>query len=132
MKKAKTKKYSDSFKREVVLEVLSGSITKEEARLRYNIGGRSTILDWMRVYAGVKMKTTGVDPVPILKDMGNSNDKSELEKKVKDLEAKLEYAELKGRAYQIMVEIAKEKYGLDLEKKHGAKQSKNSKKSGQK
>jgi len=30
-----------------------------------------------------------------------------------------------------MVEIAKEKYGLYLEKKHGAKQFKNSKKSGQ-
>jgi len=28
-----------------------------------------------------------------------------------------------------MVEIAKEKYNLDLGKKHGAKQSKNSKKS---
>jgi len=131
MKKAKTKKYSDSFKREVVLEVLSGSITKEEARLRYNIGGKSTILDWMRDYAGVKMRTAGVDPIPILRDMRNSNNKSELEKKVKELEAKLEYAELKGRAYQIMVEIAKEKYGLDLEKKHGAKQSRNSKKSGQ-
>jgi len=85
MKKAKTKMYSDSFKREVVLEVLSGSITKEEARLHYNIGGKTTILDWMRVYAGVKMKTAGVDPMPILKDMRNNNDKSELEKKVKAL-----------------------------------------------
>jgi transposase-like protein len=132
MKKAKTKKYSDSFKREVVLEVLSGSITKEEARLRYNIGGKTTILDWMRVYAGVKMKTSGVNPIPLLKDMRKNNDKLELEKKVRDIEAKLEHAELKGRAYQIMVEIAKEKYGLDLEKKHGAKQSKNSKKSGRK
>lgn len=136
MKKGTTKRYSDSFKREVVLEVLSGSITKDEARFRYNIGGKTTVLDWMRVYAGVKRKTSGVDPIPILKNMKNNNNKSEteleLEKKVKTLEKKLESAELVGRAYQIMVEIAKEKYGLDLEKKHGAKQSKNSKKSGQK
>jgi transposase-like protein len=40
--------YSESFKRRVVLEVLSGSITKEGARLRYGIGGNSTILEWMR------------------------------------------------------------------------------------
>jgi len=132
MEKKTTKKYEDSFKRKVVLEVLSGLITKEEARIRYNIGGNSTILDWMRQYAGLKIKTAGSDPIPILRNMDESKDSSELEKKIKELEAKLKYAELKGRAYQIMVEIAREKYGLDLEKKHGAKQSKNSKKSDQK
>ena len=47
----KTKKYENSFKHQVVLEVLSGKITKEEARKRYNIGGNTTILDWMRQYA---------------------------------------------------------------------------------
>lgn len=56
----------------------------------------------------------------------------ELEKKIKELEAKLEYAELKGRAYQIMVEIAKDQYNLDLEKKCGVKPMKNSKKSDKK
>jgi len=46
--------YSESFKLRVVLEVLSGSITKEGARLRYRIGGNSTILEWMRSYAAQK------------------------------------------------------------------------------
>lgn len=132
MKEKTTKRYEDSFKRQVVLEILSGSITKEEARKRYNVGGKSTILDWMRSYAGLKMREAGRDPIPILKDMDKSQDKTELEERIKQLEAKLEYSELKGRAYQIMVEIAKEKYNLDLEKKHGAKQSKNLKKSDQK
>ena len=128
----KTKKYENSFKHQVVLEVLSGKITKEEARKRYNIGGNTTILDWMRQYAGIKMRSAGCDPIPILQDMKHDQTRSELEEKVKQLEAKLEYAELKGRAYQIMVEIAKEQYDLDLEKKSGAKQSKNSKKNDQK
>lgn len=129
---SKTKKYENSFKHQVVLEVLSGKITKEEARKRYNIGGKTTILDWMRQYAGIKMRSAGCDPIPILRDMKDDQTRSELEEKVKQLEAKLEYAELKGRAYQIMVEIAKEQYDLDLEKKSGAKQSKNSKKNDQK
>ncbi|MEA1873592.1 MAG: hypothetical protein U9N51_04055 [Bacteroidota bacterium] len=80
----------------MVLEVLSDSITKDAARLHYNIGEKSTILNWMRAYAGIKMKTAGVDPIPIMEDMKNNNDKSELEKKVKDLKEKLKYAELKS------------------------------------
>lgn len=120
----KTKVYKEAFKRKVVLEVLSGSITKEEARRRYKIGGKSTVLDWMRSYAGIKMRTAGCDPLPILRVMKTDEDKEALKQKIKELEAKLEYAELKGRAYQIMVEIAKEQYNIDLEKKSGAKPSK--------
>ena len=127
-----SKNYNDAFKRKVVAEVLSGSITKEQARVRYGIGGNSTILDWMRKYAGFKMRTSGLDPLPILQTMNTDESKEELKDKIKQLEAKLEYSELKGRAYHIMVEIAKEQYNLDLEKKSGAKQFKNSKKSDQK
>ena len=126
MKKRKT--YNDAFKRKVVTEVLSGTITKEEARTRYGIGGNTMILDWMRKYAGFKMRTAGLDPLPILRTMNTDDSKEELQERIKQLEAKLKYAELKGRAYQIMVEMAKEQYNLDLEKKSGAKQSKNSKK----
>ncbi len=125
MKESKT--YNEAFKRKVVTEVLSGRLTKEQARLRYGIGGKTTILDWMRKYSGFKMRTAGCDPLPILRNMSTDESKEELKDKIEQLEAKLEYAELKGRAYQIMVEIAKEQYNLDLEKKSGAKQSKNSK-----
>lgn len=126
-----SRNYDRLFKQKVVFEVLSGTITKEEARRRYNIGGKSTVLDWMREFAGLKMRDAESDPLPILHSMDQNEDKTELEEKVKRLEAKLEYAELKGRAYQIMVRIAKEQYNLDLEKKFGAKPSKDSKKSGQ-
>lgn len=127
-----SKIYNDAFKRKVVTEVLSGELTKEQARLRYNIGGKSTILDWMRKYAGFKMRTAGCDPLPILQNMSTDDTEEELKDRIRQLEAKLEHAELKGRAYQIMVEIAKEQYNLDLEKKSGAKQSKNSKKNNRK
>ena len=46
---------------------------------------------------------------------------------IKQLEEELKLSQLKGKAYQIMVEIAKQDYGIDFEKKHGAKQSKGSK-----
>ncbi len=133
----KSKRYDSHFKRQVVLEVLSGEITKEEARRRYNIAGKSTVLKWMRIMAGLRASSSGTDPIPILRTMGSkgkkvSIDYLELEKlqaEIKRLEAALEHSQLKGRAYQIMVEIARERYNIDLEKKPGAKQSKDSKKS---
>ncbi|MGW8121426.1 hypothetical protein ACV07N_02105 [Roseivirga echinicomitans] len=129
---SKKKEYTSNFKRHVIEEVLSGKITKEGARLRYEIGGNTTILDWMRVYAGYKTKQTGTNPLPNLQAMQPDDEKARLEDEIKRLQSELDLARLKGRAYQIMVELAKEEYGLDLEKKSGAKPSKHSKKNIQK
>ena len=131
MKKAE--KFPDTLKREIVLEVLSGRLSKEEARRVYGIKSKSGVLEWMRTFAGISSQAHGVDPIPKLKDM--KKDPKEVERlktKIKELEQELEYLELKGRAYQIMVEIARKEYGLDLEKKLGTKQSDNSKKNIQK
>jgi flagellar biosynthesis chaperone FliJ len=52
----------------------------------------------------------------------HSDNTAKLEARIEQLEEELEISKLKGKAYQIMVEIAKEDYGIDLEKKRGAKQ----------
>lgn len=64
----KRKIHTPVFKHQIVLEVLSGKITKEGARLRYGIVDSSTILGWMRVYAGFKTKQVGTDPSPNLQN----------------------------------------------------------------
>jgi transposase-like protein len=120
---------SDRTKHKIVSEVLSGKITKEQARRIYGIKSKSGVLKWMRTFAGVDPKLAGVDPVPILKDMTKHTDKvQELKSRIKQLEEDLKFSQLKGKSYQLMVEIAKQDYGLDLKKKPGAKPSKNSKK----
>lgn len=120
--------YSENFKRKVVVEVLSGRLTKEQARHVFRIRSKSAIIEWMRIFADQPRNATGVDPTPLLEDMTKTNDDIEdLKTKIKHLEEQLQLSELKGRAYQIMVEIAKDEYGLDLEKKSGAKQFKSSK-----
>ena len=120
---------SDRTKRKIISEVLSGKITKEQARRIYRIKSKSGILEWMRIFAGVDPKSPGLNPIPFLKDMTNHTDEvEELKQQIKQLKEDLKFSQLKGKAYQIMVEIAKQDYGLDLEKKPGAKQSKNSKK----
>ena len=43
--------YSDAFKLKVINEVLQGKMTKEQARRKYNLRGKSAILNWMRKLA---------------------------------------------------------------------------------
>ncbi|AFL82949.1 hypothetical protein Belba_2058 [Belliella baltica DSM 15883] len=127
----KTEKFSEEAKRKIVMEVLSGTLTKEQARHVYGIKSKSAILEWMRIFAGLERRVPK-DPLPILRNMSEKQDSNnELKARIKQLEEELKLSQLKGRAYQIMVDIAKEEYGLDLEKKSGAKQFKDSKKKSQ-
>jgi transposase-like protein len=126
-----TEKFSEEAKRKIVTEVLSGTLTKEQARHVYGIKSKSAILEWMRIFAGLERRVPK-DPLPILRNMSEKQDSNnELKVRIKQLEEELKLSRLKGRAYQIMVDIAKEEYGLDLEKKSGAKQFKDSKKKNQ-
>jgi hypothetical protein len=121
-------KFSEESRRKIVVEVLSGSMSKEQARQVYGIKSKSAILEWMRIFAG-QSRNAAVDPIPLLRHMSEEKDNIRiLEARVKQLEEELKLSRLKGKAYQIMVGIAKEDYGLDLEKKSGAKQSQDSKK----
>jgi transposase len=45
-----------------------------------------------------------------------------LEAQIKELKAQLRAAELKTCAYETMVNVAEEKFGIAIRKKHGAKQ----------
>jgi len=120
---------SDSIKQKIVLEVLSGKHTKEQARQVYGIKSKSGILEWMRKFASENPRAHGLDPIPKLRTMKQETKQTlELKARIKELEQQLKLSELKGRAYEILVEKSKKDYGLDLEKKRGAKQFSNSKK----
>ncbi len=129
----KRERFSDERKRKIVQEVLSGEFTKEQARRIYGIKSKSGILEWMRSFASIPPKSHGVDPLQKLRMMKQETDETaKLKARIAELEEQLVYSELKGRAYQIMVENAKRDYNLDLEKKPGAKSFINSKKKGRK
>ncbi len=117
---------SDELKLKIIAEIVDGKLTKTQARRIYGIKGKSSILEWMRKFASLPTRTAGMDPLPKLKQMPKQSQEVRLlQSRIKELEQQLTHSELKGRAYQIMVEFAKKKHGLDLEKKPGAKPSKN-------
>lgn len=109
--------YSEAFKREVVLIVQRGQITKEEARRKYGIKGHSTILKWIR-------KFEGLDPdFQSYMDYSKS-DKKDLIKRIKELERQLEDEQIRSFGYSKMIDIAEERLKVSIRKKIDTKQSK--------
>lgn len=109
--------YNESLKREVLFEVQSGQISKEEARRKYGIKGHSTILKWIR-------KFEGSDPhYQSIMDYSKS-EKKELIKRIKELERKLEDEQIRSFGYSKMIDIAEEQLKVSIRKKPDTKQSK--------
>ena len=57
-KSKKTIRYSEDFKKAVVMEVLGG-LSKDGAKRKYGIGGHTTVLRWFRQYEN----SPGTDPI---------------------------------------------------------------------
>lgn len=105
--------YSDSFKLGVVMRVANGQITKEQARVTYNIGGNSSILEWMRKFGYCS------DP-NIEEAMAESDDKTppeQLRKKLRQLEKQLHNERIRSEFYQTMIEVAERELGISIQKK---------------
>ena len=118
--------YDDSFKRQVVEEFLKGKITKIELRRKYNIGGKSAILTWMRElgysdYNGwpKRVKFRGESTPPSMST--KNRDKHELEKENQELKRKLEDERLRSEAYLRIIEKAEEELKISLKKKFNSK-----------
>jgi transposase-like protein len=109
--------YSDSFKREVIREIKSGFLSKAEARKKYDIPGRSTIIGWIRKFDG---KTTDYRRIMDYK----KSDKEALIKRIKELERKLEEEQIRSEGLSKMIDIAEEQLKITIRKKSSTKQSK--------
>ena len=112
-------RYSDSFKRKVVEEILSGSIHMGGAMRKYGIANSGSIYAWKSWYA------TNHDIVP--KQAPMQEQESAAADPTKDGEIKalrdaLKLAELKVAALETLVDIAEDKYKIPIRKNSGTKQ----------
>lgn len=115
------KYYSQSFKRSVVEEVLSGKLTKEQARRKYDLGGKSAVLNWMRKFGLSEHRQIPACFEP-MKENPQAN-AAALEKRIKELERALEDAQLKAEGYSRMIDIAERELKISIRKKSSTKQS---------
>jgi len=117
--------YSEEFKWQVVQEVLSGKMTKEEARKLYSIQGNCTILYWMRKFSGNDNYRNFHSFGTSLEEMSKLKKPDASIKKIEELELRLKEANVRAALWQKMVEIAEEQLHIDFKKKYGAQLLKN-------
>ena len=113
--------YSDAFKLGVIKKVLSGAMSKEEARVHYGIGGNSAILNWMRTF-GFQPPTTS-KPTAMKKSTSaeNPKDYQAIKAELKATRKLLEQQTVRAELYSTMIDLAEQKYGLPIRKKSDAK-----------
>jgi len=105
--------YSAVFKNQVVSTVLSGKLSKDEAKRVYGIRGKSTVLKWIR-----KFESQEVRPVIMANENPNADlSKEEALAKVKALEEALRLAEIKAAGYSMMIDIAEKELKIPIRKK---------------
>jgi len=85
--KKKYKKYSYGLKRKVVHEVQSGKRTIEDARVTYQIKGKSLIYSWIKLYGKLiydpkKTYLMKKSPQQIIKELKEKLEIAELEKEI--------------------------------------------------
>ena len=102
--------YSRVFKMQVVNEVETGKLSKEEARLKYGIRGNSAILNWQRQFTQERQQES-------MKRTQTTMSKEELENRIKELEKSLSDERFRSRAYQIYVEELEKAVGKPMAKK---------------
>ena|SRR5450631_538527 len=114
--KRKVKKYSEVFKRSVVREYEKGLLNKDQIQRKYGIGGNSRVLSWCRKYGKFAYPENG--------QITGSPMKDPQKQRIKELEKKLENAELKIKAFETLIEITEQEEGIVILKKDVAKQLK--------
>jgi transposase len=101
------KDYSLAFKLQVVDEIEKGHLSYKQSQKKYGIQGRSTVLVWLRKHGTLDWKSKK----PMKGKQPPKSYISELEKKIKRLEAE---KEILNRA----IDIADDTLGTDIRKKY--------------
>ncbi len=111
------KDYPLSFKRWIARAIESKEFSIREAKEKYSLTeDESTFRGWIERY-GVE-KELSLAPMTLQE----KQEKSLLEKRIKELEKALEYAKLKNIAVETMIDVAEEQFRISIRKKAGPKQ----------
>ena len=109
--------YSVAFKMKVVEEVENGLISVCSAQKLYRIAGNNTIGEWVKKY-GINER---INRTVNIMTRDEEMELIRLRKEVKRLERAVDDKEIKVIALESLIELAEEKYGMDLKKNFGSK-----------
>lgn len=113
--------YSDSEKLQIIDEFLNSGECMDRFQEKYGMG-HCTLSRWMVKFGLSKVSQPQVIQMKEKQSPEKTVREQTLEAKITRLEKELEAAKLKAEAYNALIEVAEEEYGLDIRKKAGAKQ----------
>jgi transposase len=123
-KRAESQKlfYTEEFKQQIVQEIMSGKLNKTQAQKMYGIRGNGTIIYWIRQFQGLNPQQRNFDNKPLANfaDMKQNIADKKLADELKETKELLRVAELRADLWQRAVEIAEDKFQIDIIKKFGA------------
>jgi len=119
------RRYSLSFKHQVVRELEEEGVSKESIRKKYGIKGGSTIHKWLRKFG----KDHLINRVIRIETMEEKERIKYLENELKKLKLALADSLLAQRSLEVVIDEANREYKTDLKKNFGESASTGSKKS---
>jgi len=120
------KDYPMSLKLQIVNEVESGQLKVTQAKNKYGIQGRSTVLIWLRKYGNFDWETKSpfdMKKTPEQRLMEYEQEVRLLKKQKKLLEKQLDNADKKSIIFDMMIDIAEEEYKIPIRKNYSPGQS---------
>jgi len=114
--------YTEGFKQKIIDEVLSGKLNRHQASKIYGIKGSGTITYWIRQSQSVPGDFKAGLRVSNFAQMKQNIHDKKLQEENKELKELLRVAELRADLWQHAIQIAEQKFGIDILKKSGAQQ----------
>ncbi len=107
-------RYSEAFKRQVVLELEDGTVSSvEEVRRKYGISGGETVVRWIRKFGRNHL----LSKVVRVETPEERTEVQKLKARLRQLEKALADSEIRSLLIQAHFEIACEQMGVDIEVK---------------
>jgi len=118
--------YSEEFKIQTVRDIETGKYRNAfHAAKLLGINGKMTVYRWMEMYgknANFVNKKSFINEIKVFMENDPKQDNVKfLESKVAEMQLKQDKLELELKIYQRLVELAKDKFNLDLKKNSGLK-----------
>lgn len=109
------KRYSAAFKQKVVSEIENGKFSVGEAHRVYEIGGGTTIYNWLRRYG----KGHLINKTVVVKMKNESDRIKQLEKEKRELETALAKTQVRVVVLESVIDAAEQELKIDIKKKSG-------------
>ena len=111
-------KYDPAVKRKVCEELLTGRITVNELRIKYQIPGNGTVYRWLKRYQEEQAELVSLSTMTNSPELNDNGEKSN-----EELRRELELSKAKVAALETMIDIAEEQFKIEIRKKSGTKPS---------